>query len=221
MKLKIFDIKWSITTAGPSPENNQRTELFLYGCKKALVNPCAGCFNQQLWDNSKCHREYSPKDTASIINRNAPNKYISISGGEPTDQFPALIKLCKYLKKYGFHILVYTYHDLYVYINKANIKRHVSKLLTVKEKIEFLYRSKMFLKLIKYVNIVVDGTYNEAQRIYQTEKNDGITNSIGSCNQRMFINNLSGNSSQWWLTCEPPINWQYYFETNSIRFLQS
>ena len=44
--LLIRDLKWSVKTAGPSPFNNERTELFLLGCKKAMSGkPCKGCFN--------------------------------------------------------------------------------------------------------------------------------------------------------------------------------
>ena len=33
--LKVFDIRFDVTTAGPSPNGNKRIELFLLGCRKA------------------------------------------------------------------------------------------------------------------------------------------------------------------------------------------
>lgn len=197
MKLKIFDIKWSITTAGPSPDNNNRIELFLFGCKKALVNPCKGCFNPLLWNNKKCKKTYSPKSAAKTINKFAPNKYISISGGEPMDQFPALLKLCKYLRKYNFHILVYTHHVL-----EENDPEY-----------------KNLLKLLKYIDIIIDGEYDETKRIYQTEINDGITNSIGSSNQRIIIKLFPNNKNLTYITHDVReyINWNTYYKNwNSL-----
>ena len=51
--LKVFDIKFDVTTAGPSPNDNKRIELFLLGCDKAMRgDPCEGCFNRRLWDSN-------------------------------------------------------------------------------------------------------------------------------------------------------------------------
>ena len=51
--LRIFDIKWQVKTAGPSPNENKRIEVFLLGCDKAMQgNPCKGCFNSVTWDKS-------------------------------------------------------------------------------------------------------------------------------------------------------------------------
>ena len=111
--IKLRDVRWSVETAGPSPFDNKRTELFLLGCKKAMSgNPCKGCFNSTTWDASKALESHDPIKMAKHINDNAPNKYITIGGGEPTDQIDNLIILCKELKKYGFHIMMYTWKEL-------------------------------------------------------------------------------------------------------------
>jgi pyruvate-formate lyase-activating enzyme len=111
--MKLFDVKWNVKTAGPSPFNNERTELFLLGCRKALEgNPCPECFNSPTWDDSIAQRFYTPKDIAEHLSKTAPNKYVTIGGGEPTDQIDELIELCKEIKKYGFHTMVYTWRDL-------------------------------------------------------------------------------------------------------------
>ena len=35
--LKVFDVKWTSITAGPSPDSNRRTEIFLWGCNIAAL----------------------------------------------------------------------------------------------------------------------------------------------------------------------------------------
>lgn len=106
--LRIFDIKWRTDTAGPSPNNNERIEVFLLGCDKAMLgNPCKGCFNSITWDKNKAEYSWDPIELADMINEKCDpnNKYITIGGGEPTDQIENLIPLTKKLKEHGFHIL--------------------------------------------------------------------------------------------------------------------
>ena len=101
--LKLFDVKLEATTAGPSPDNNIRTEVFLLGCKKAHQgDPCPGCFNSITWDDSIAEWSYDLVELAAELNKTTPNKYITIGGGEPLDQIDNLIILCKELKKYGY-----------------------------------------------------------------------------------------------------------------------
>lgn len=158
----LRDCRWSVTTAGPSPYNNERTEIFLLGCNKAMTgNPCKGCFNSTTWDNSTAQWSHDPVKMAEHINNNAPNKYITIGGGEPTDQIDNLIILCKELKKYGFHIMVYTWR-------------------TMNDLINFVPNGK---ELLKYLDIVVDGEYKQEERLYQQDLGDGMLSSIGSGNQ--------------------------------------
>lgn len=162
--LKIAYVRWTARTAGPSPFNNERTELFLLGCKKALEgNPCPGCFNSGTWDASKQTVVDDPIKTAEYINKMSPNKYITIGGGEPTDQIDGLIELCKELKeKYGFHIMVYTWRDL------MNLD------INIKDKIK---------ELTKYVDMIVDGEFKIEERLWDGSKEDGFISSIGSGNQ--------------------------------------
>ena len=163
--IKLFNVTWATTTAGVSPDGNNRTEIFFKGCKKALQgNPCKGCFNPDMWDDTVEH-DYSPQEVALRIKRFAPNRYITIGGGEPTDQFEPLIALVKDLKKQDFHIIVYTWKKLKTALSKNH-----------KEK-------KLFEKLLKYIDILVDGPYDESQRLYKENQEDGFLNSVGSGNQ--------------------------------------
>jgi anaerobic ribonucleoside-triphosphate reductase activating protein len=160
--LVTFDIKWRTDTAGPSPDNNMRTEVFLLGCKKAQQgNPCKGCFNSVTWDIGKAEHSRDPLEIADFIIKNAPNKYITIGGGEPTDQIDYLIPLVKKLKENDFHIMMYTWRKIELLgIDNTN-----------------------HAKVLNYIDILVDGEYKEEQRVYQQDLGDGMLSSIGSANQ--------------------------------------
>ena len=171
----LRDCNWAVKTAGPSPDDNNRTEIFLLGCQKAMSgNPCKGCFNSTTWDKSKAQWSHDPIKMAEHISNCAPNRYITIGGGEPTDQIDNLIILCRELKKYGFHIMMYTWRDLKLAVDSGKI--------VVKHHEEWKFREKM-LKLLKYIDIVVDGQYKEELRMWDGTKEDGLISSIGSGNQ--------------------------------------
>ena len=175
----LRDCKWSVKTAGPSPDNNQRTELFFLGCNKAMSgNPCKGCFNKTTWDNSKAEFSHDPVLMAKHIAENAPNKYVTIGGGEPTDQLDNLLILCEELKKHGFHIMMYTWKNL-------------KNLITMPQSIfgdptEVAMNVIKYQKLLKYVDIIVDGEYKQEERLWDGSKEDGLLSSIGSGNQTVW-----------------------------------
>lgn len=174
----LRDCNWAVKTAGPSPDENRRTELFLLGCNKAMSgNPCKGCFNSTTWDASKAEWSHDPIKMAEHINNCAPNKYITIGGGEPTDQIDNLIILCRELKKYGFHIMIYTWRDLE---NSLTYPAAVQGNKLDDKKFNLAYKLN---ELLKYVDIVVDGEYKEELRLWDGAKEDGLISSIGSGNQ--------------------------------------
>ena len=118
--LKVFDIRFNVTTAGPSPIDNKRIELFLLGCDKAMTgNPCKGCFNKPLWDSNKAQHSFDPIELADwIIERTPENeRYITLGGGCPLQQIDTIIPLCKHLKENGFHIMMYTWRKLRYYLD--------------------------------------------------------------------------------------------------------
>ncbi len=173
--MKIYDIKWTSESAGPSPDSNKRTEVFLFGCKKALDNPCEGCFNPTLWDNSACNKEYSPDNVVDTINKFAPNKFITFVGGEPLDQLSDLATVCRGLKKADFHIIVFTHYEL------VALKRR--------------YKSNKDLHtLLNNIDILIDGEYDRNQRIYRDNFGDGFFDAVGSGNQVIW--DLSGGHSK-------------------------
>ena len=189
--IKLIACNWSVKTAGPSPYNNERTELFFLGCKKAMEgNPCKGCFNSKTWDNSKAIFSHDPVLMAKHINENAPNKYITIGGGDPLDQIDNLIILCKELKKYNFHIMVYSWR-------RINEMFNMHPLYTIPNKpLEYIGWNKIE-KLTKYIDIFVDGEYKEEQRLWDGTKEDGLISSVGSGNQIIWdIPNRTGYKMQ-------------------------
>jgi organic radical activating enzyme len=170
MGIKLFDIKWTANTAGPSPYNNERSELFLFGCKKAMEgNPCKGCFNSNTWDNSVVEYTHEPEQMAEHLLKHMPNRYLTIGGGEPTDQIDDVIQLCKALKNKNssIHILMYTWRSL-------------DKILCGEYGDIMKYR---FEELFPYIDIIVDGEYVADERLYDEDADDGTSNSVGSGNQ--------------------------------------
>lgn len=167
-RLKLWSVNWAAKTAGPSPFENERTEIFLFGCDKAKNgDPCKGCFNTKLWDNSIAEKDYSPEEIANQIAEHAPNKFVTIGGGEPTDQMEGLIELAKLLKEKGFHIMMYTWKSM---------KDIFSNPEETQEK-------KDFRSLFSNIDMIVDGQFVSSKRLYQANKGDGLLNSVGSGNQ--------------------------------------
>ena len=185
--LRIFDIKWRTDTAGPSPNNNERIEVFLLGCNKAMQgNPCKGCFNSITWDKSKAEWSWDPIEVADMINEGCDpnNKYITIGGGEPTDQIDMLIPFAKRLKEHGFHIMMYTWRDL-----KNELDLILNHHMTAHHgtlSIEELAFTRNMWELTHHLDIIVDGEYKQEERLYQQELGDGMLYSIGSGNQRVW-----------------------------------
>ena len=182
--LKLFDINWKTQTAGPSPNNNERIEVFLLGCNKAMQgNPCKGCFNSITWDCSKAQRSWNPIELADMVNKGCDpnNKYVTIGGGEPTDQIGKLIPFIKRLKEHGFHIMMYTWRkidvELHPYLDINYINSQPLDLVIQPYKIQHL---------LKYVDIIVDGEFKKEECMYQQDLGDGMLSSIGSGNQRIF-----------------------------------
>lgn len=166
-RIKLFSVTWSTDTAGVSPHGNMRTEIFFKGCNKALVgDPCVGCFNQALWDDY-AEKTYSPEEIANQIEKYAPNKYVTIGGGEPTDQMEGLIELTELLKQKGFHIMVYTWKDL-----QAMLLDHEE--------------GPKFYRLLEHIDMLVDGIFDPSERMYKIDQGDGFLSSIGSGNQTIW-----------------------------------
>ena len=139
--LKIFNVKWTSKSAGPSLDRNSRTEIFLAGCKKAREgNPCKGCFNQELWSKDVYYGLEMPQEAFKKIKRFAPNKYITFVGGEPLDQVGPLADLCELLHNDGYHILVISHYTVAAILTKTA-------------------SSPAMEKLVNNIDVLIDGEY--------------------------------------------------------------
>jgi len=177
-KLRIFNAKWSSPSAGPSPDGNRRVELFLAGCKKAATgNACPGCFNVELWKNNVYNAEITPEETRDHINKFAPNKCLTLVGGEPLDQVEPLSYLVELLKQEGYHILLITHHTM---------KR-------LKKWTEDYPGGEPYYRLLSNVDVIIDGEYMAGERIWdESRAGDGVHDVIGSGNQVVW-NRISGS----------------------------
>ena len=106
-----------------------RDVIFFQGCGKR----CPGCQNQHTWDyNGGCHRFIG--DVVNELSDSSNN--VTISGGEPFDQFLDLMELCEQLHNRGKRIWVYT----------GNVVDPTMK---------------SYRMLSRYVDVIVDGRFME------------------------------------------------------------
>jgi len=82
-----------------------RTILFVQGCNRK----CEGCHNPETWDIKK-GKEYDVDYIIKELFTNCKNRKLTISGGEPLLQYPAILELVKKLK--NFDIVLYTGYEL-------------------------------------------------------------------------------------------------------------
>ena len=185
--VRMYDIRWVSHTAGPSPVTNEfgpncRVELFLMGCKKAQSGyPCKGCFNPKLWSDSPA-RELEAEEIAIQIEKFAPQKYITIVGGEPFDQPEGLTELCEALKRRDFHIMVFTHYRLKDFREWQQAIDNSLQFENVPDTIHGWTRPLLF-RFLKAIDILVDGEYIAEERIYDEDIQDGFHNAVGSGNQ--------------------------------------
>lgn len=164
--IKVFDVDWDSETAGPS-EIGTRTEIFLSGCKKARSgNPCKNCFNQIIW--KEVEKDTDIKELVELVCKHSRSRNVTIVGGEPTDQLQELIRLCVELKALDFHIIVFTYKKLEDLLSEDNPDRE------------------SYITLLSAIDILIDGEYEEENRIFDDKNNKIAYQLIGSSNQMVW-----------------------------------
>lgn len=158
-QIKLHDILWQTKNAGASPDDNRRTELYFAGCRKALSgDPCKNCFNPALWD-SRTKIPHEVTKIVDVLDMHKIPKHITIVGGEPTDQLEGLKELIPLLKQRGYETILFSWHAPDWIIEQLGYG------------------------ILNDLSYVVCGPYEETRRIYDTSKDDGIHNVIGSDNQ--------------------------------------
>lgn len=106
--MEVFSVKLNINSIdyrgsivdGPGV----RTVLFVQGCTRR----CEGCHNPNTW-NMYSGKRITIEDLVKELNEKCINRKITISGGEPLLQYPAVLNLVKSLT--NFDIAVYTGFD--------------------------------------------------------------------------------------------------------------
>lgn len=158
--MHVASVRANSTTAGLSPNNNQRTEVFFAGCRKAAEGyPCPDCFNSVLW-STQGFAEVTPATLFYDIKCEF-NKYVTIVGGEPLDQYEDLTEVLKLLNEDKHHVVVVTHYTMAV--------------------IEQQYPD-----ILQYANVIIDGEYDKTKRVFDENKKPGIYQVIGSDNQNIW-----------------------------------
>lgn len=80
-----------------------RNVVFFQGCNRH----CPGCHNPGTWDPAG-GKEVEINELVREINNNTPLRRITISGGEPLQQFDGLMDLVRCLRRQKYDIAVYT-----------------------------------------------------------------------------------------------------------------
>ena len=108
-----------------------RDVIFVQGCGKH----CKGCHNPDTWDyNGGCHRFIGEL----VEELSDSSNDVTISGGEPIDQFDDLLELCRQLNEAGKKIWVYT----------GNVVDPTKRI---------------YQRLAQYVDVIVDGRFVEGK----------------------------------------------------------
>jgi len=200
--LRFIGVTKDATTAGPG----KRLELFTKGCIRGVINPCKGCFNECTWTFEGPFRKMTIKEAAEIIERDAWNRQVTFCGGEPILQGKSILKLAKYLKRKDptFHFVLYTAYKLHT-LQKYGLQftwvpKYGKGMLDSLQDFTETYRidpktkaykftiltPKDIQELMKYIDIIVDGDYQEDLRLtdHETMHEGGF---IGSSNQRVIF----------------------------------
>lgn len=97
--IRLAGIEYDSIVDGPG----LRTAIFVQGCG----HQCKGCHNPQTWDFTK-GTEYSVDSIIKKIQKNAINKNITLTGGDPLYQWNDVSPLVRKLKFDGYNFMLYT-----------------------------------------------------------------------------------------------------------------
>ncbi len=141
-----------------------RVSLFVSGC----THHCKGCFNKETWD-FEYGSEYSEKTQQEIIEALKPSHIsgLTLIGGEPMEPSNqrVLVNLVKQIKK------IYPNKNIWCYTG-YNFENDLLK--------ESRARCEVTDELLSYIDIIVDGRFEE-------EKRNLMLKFRGSENQRIIL----------------------------------
>lgn len=139
-----------------------RNSLYVSGCNIH----CPGCHNKEWWP-LKSGRKMTVEEVYAALN--ADNFNISILGGEPLMQYPAILELCQL------------------------IKERTNKTIWLWTGYKIAQVQDSFRDLMKYVDVIVDGAFKEELRdtslSFRGSKNQRIYEIV--CNPEICITDIS------------------------------
>ena len=97
--MKVFKVTYGSRVNGPGVRNVLHTQ----GCSIK----CPGCFNVHTWDSGKGD-ELSPSTVVDMLLAGDLVDGITISGGEPTDQWPDVKKVLQGVREGGQSVVLFT-----------------------------------------------------------------------------------------------------------------
>lgn len=107
-----------------------RSVIFVQGCSKG----CSGCHNKKA-QKKGYGKVYELDQLIKKINSVCLNKKLTISGGEPMEQYTQVLNLVKRLSKSGFDVCLYTGlkieqvpKELLMYLNYIKVGEFISSL---------------------------------------------------------------------------------------------
>ncbi len=115
-----------------------RSVIWLQGCNLH----CNGCYNKDFWPFVQ-KNIFTPKKLISKIIQNENIEGITLSGGEPLLQYPALLNFLKLTKKKGLSVICFTGFNF----NEV--------------------RESKMRKILKYIDILIAGPYIEDLSTYK------------------------------------------------------
>lgn len=145
IKLRVVDIIEGTSVDGPG----LRTSIYLAGCR----HQCPGCQNPETW-SFESGRDMTIKEIMEVVRVNDFN--VTLTGGDPLYQLPALTYLVKEIKNLGKTVWCYTGFTY-----------------------DELVRNPQYDDFLFLIDILVDGPYIEDQR-------DISLRFRGSTNQRII-----------------------------------
>lgn len=148
MYWKLNRLQFPVYNLGPG----RRLALWVQGCSLR----CTGCVNPELWPAAGGRKINLEQLAVAILDVSASYDGITITGGEPFDQYEPLIAFCSFLKqKKDINILVFSGYTINQLIEK--------------------FPDKLFLNCI---NHLIDGPYLHQLNVKKTLR--------GSSNQNFY-----------------------------------
>lgn len=130
-----------------------RFAIWVQGCSIC----CQGCANSHMWDKEG-GTLYNTYDFINLIKQYKDRvEGVTFLGGEPLEQIESITEISKAVQQFGLSVIIFTGYEYNSLKNRAD-----------------------FQELIKYVDILIDGKYEQ-------DKTDYSRAWVGSTNQNYYF----------------------------------